>query len=107
MTENKFILLGSLVTGISIFILIPVLGHEVVFWQLIASAVIGGLLAGVLVLLAESIVENIILVGVLLVLSSVLSNTKPGLAYIFIAAVIAGVLGVVFNQLNQYLKSHK
>ena len=71
-------------------------------WVLIVSASIGGIFAGFLVFLGETVFENIILVLVALVLAGVLWGTKPGLGYIFISALLSGLIGAITNQINQY-----
>jgi len=55
-----------------------------------------------LVLLHETVIENIILVLVFLVLAGVLWGHKPNLGFIFISVLISSVVGVITNQANQY-----
>ena len=69
---------------------------------MIVSASVGGLFAGLLVLQRETVIENIIFVVIVLVITGVLSGKHPELGFIFISALISGVIGVITNQINQY-----
>ena len=91
-----------LITWLAIFFIVPVMGFDIKMWLLIVSASIGSVFAGILVLLGETVIENIILVGVFLVLAGVLWGTKPSLGFIFISALISGVTGAITNQFYQY-----
>lgn len=71
-------------------------------WILIVSASVGGIFAGLLVLLGETIIEDIIKVAILSVISGTLWATTPKLGFVFISAVISGVTGTVINQISQY-----
>ena len=102
MREKTFTLLGIFITWISIFFVVPLMGFEIAIWVLIVSAFIGGLFAGVLVLLQETVIENIFLVVLVLVLAGVLWGHKPSLGFIFISALLSGVIGAITNQINQY-----
>ncbi len=102
MREIVFIVLGILITWSAIFFIVPLLEFDMEMWVLIVSASIGGLFAGVLVLLGETVIENIILVSVVLVISGVLSTTNPGLGFVFFTALLSGVIGSITNQVNQY-----
>lgn len=103
MSEKICTLLGMLITWSAIFFIVPVMGFDINMWVLIVSASIGGILTGFLVLLGETVIENIFLVVILLVLTGVLWGTKPGLGFIFISALLSGVIGMITNQINQYL----
>jgi hypothetical protein len=103
MREKMFTLLGILITWISIFFVVPHMGFEIKMWVLIVSAFIGGLFAGFIVLLRETVIENIIMVVIVLVLAGILSGTKPGFGFVFISALLSGVIGTITNQINQYL----
>lgn len=106
MREKMFTLSGILITWISIFFVVPYMGFEIKMWVLIVSALIGSLFAGFIVLLRETVIENIIMVAVVLVLAGILSGTKPGFGFVFISALLSGVVGTVTNQINQYA-AHK
>ena len=97
-----YISLGILITWIAIFLIVPLVGFDINLWVLILSASIGGLFSGLLVLLGETVIENIILVLVFLVLAGVLWGHKPSLGFIFISVLISSVIGVITNQVNQY-----
>jgi hypothetical protein len=102
MHEKIYISLGILITWFAIFFIVPLVGFDINLWMLILSASIGGLFAGLLVLLGETVIENIILVLVFLVLAGVLWGHKPSLGFIFISVLISSVIGVITNQVNQY-----
>jgi len=102
MYEKLYTRLGILITWFAIFFIVPLVGFDVKLWILILSASIGGLFAGLLVQLGETVIENIILVLVFLVLAGVLWGYKPGLGFIFISVLISSVIGVITNQVNQY-----
>ena len=102
MREKIRTLLGMLITWFAIFFIVPVMGFDIKMWVLIVSASIGGIFTGFLVLLGETVIENIILVVILLVLAGVLWGTTPSLGFIFISALLSGVTGAITNQINQY-----
>jgi hypothetical protein len=102
MREIICALLGMLITWFAIFFIVPVMGFDIKMWVLIVSASIGGMFTGFLVLLGETVIENIILVVILLVLTGVLWGTTPSLGFIFISALLSGVAGAITNQINQY-----
>lgn len=79
------------------------MGFDIKMWALTLSATIGGLFAGLLVLLGETVIENIILVIVLLVISGAVSGANPNLRFIFITALLAAVIGTTTNLINQYV----
>jgi len=78
------------------------MGFDIKLWVLIVSASIGGLFAGFIVLLRETVIENIIMVVIVLVLAGILSGTKPGFGFVFISALLSGVIGTITNHINQY-----
>ena len=102
MREKICTLLSMLITWFAIFFIVPVMGFDIMMWVLIVSASIGGIFAGFLVLLGETVMENIILVLILLVFAGVLWGTTPSLGFIFISALLSGVIGAITNQINQY-----
>lgn len=102
MRERIFTVLGMLITWLAIFFIVPLMGFDIKMWVLIVTASIGGLFAGLLLLLRESAIENIILVVVAVVISGVLSGAKPGLGFIFISTLLSGVIGTITNQISQY-----
>ena len=106
MREKVVTLLGILITWLAIFLIVPLTGFDIKIWVLLASASIWSLFAGCLVMLGETVIENIILVVILLVLTGILSGSKPNLGFIFISALLSGVIGAMTNQINQYA-AHK
>ena len=102
MQEKIYLSLGILITWFAIFFIAPLVGFDINLWVLILSASIGGLFAGLLVLLGETVIENIVLMLVFLVLAGVLWGYKPSLGFIFISVLISSVIGVITNQVNQY-----
>ena len=102
MHEKFYTRLGILITWFAIVFIVPLVGFDIKLWVLILSASIGGLFAGLLVQLGETVIENIILVLVFLVLAGVLWGYKPSLGFFFISVLISGVIGVITNQVNQY-----
>ena len=102
MSENICTLLGLLITWVAIFFIVPVTGFDIKMWVLIVSSSIGGIFAGLLVLLGETIIENIILVVILLVLAGILWGTTPRLGFIFVSALLSGVIGVHLHPITPY-----
>jgi hypothetical protein len=102
MREKFYTRLGILITWFAIFFIVPLMGFDINIWVLIVSASIGGLFAGLLVQLGETVIENIMLVAIVLVLAGVLWGEKPSLGLIFISALLSGVIGAIINQINQY-----
>ena len=102
MHEKIYTRLGILITWFAIVFIVPLVGFDIKLWVLILSASIGGLFAGLLVQLGETVIENIFLVAIVLVLAGVLWGYKPSLGFIFISVLISGVIGVITNQVNQY-----
>ena len=102
MSEKIFIPLGMLITWFAIFFIVPIMGYDIKIWVLIVSASIGSLIAGSLVFLGETVIENIMMVAIVLVTAGVLAGSKPGLGFIFISALLSCVIGAITNQVNQY-----
>ena len=101
MRETIYILVALVVTWLAIFFIVPVTGFDINLWKLVLSASVGALFAGILVLHREAVVEDILKVIILLILAGVLWGEMPELGFIFVSALIAGVAGAVFNQVNQ------
>ena len=97
-----YITIAFLTTWVAIFFAIPEAGFDIELWLLIVLASIGGILSSLLVLLGESVIEDIVKLLIILVLSGIASGTNPKLGYIFISTLISAVLGVIINQINQY-----
>ena len=102
MREIFYIQLGILITWFAIFFIVPLVGFDIKLWVLILSASNGSLFAGLLVLLGETVIENIIFVLVFLVLAGVLWGYYPSLGFIFISVLISSVTGVITNHVSQY-----
>lgn len=102
MHKKTYNLLGILITWFAIFFIVPLMGFDIKLWVIILSASVGSLFAGLLVLLGETIIENIFLLAIVLVLAGVLWGHYPGLGFIFISALLSGVIGTITNHINQY-----
>jgi hypothetical protein len=102
MRDTGYIILALLITWLEIFIVVPVVGADTALWELVMSAFIGGIFAGLLVLLGESVIEDIIKVVILLILGGAIGAITSRLGFILISALLSGVTGVVINQINQY-----
>jgi len=102
MRSKESTLIGMLITWYSIFIVVPQLGFEIKLWILTVSAFIGSLFAGLIILLRETVIENIIVVAIVLVLAGILSGTKPGFGFVFFSSLISGVVGTITNPIKQY-----
>ena len=97
-----YILIAILTTLVTIFIAIPEAGFDIKMWVLIVSASVGGMFSGFLVLLGQSVIEDIVILLTLLVLAGVLWGTNPELGYIFISILISGGTGAIANQIYQF-----
>lgn len=102
MREISCVLLGLLIAWFGISFLLPAAGFNTKMWILVVSASVGGIFAGLLVLLGATIVEDAVKVVFLLVLTGILWATTPKLGFVFLSAVISGVTGAVMNQICQY-----
>jgi hypothetical protein len=102
MHKKIYTRLGILITWFAIFFIVPLVGFDIKLWVIILSASVGGLFAGLLVLLCETVIENIFLVAIVLVLAGVLWGYYPSLGFIFISALLSGVIGTITNHINQY-----
>lgn len=102
MRETSYMLLALLITWLAIFFIVPVADFDIELWELVVSASVGGIFACLLVLLGESVIEDIVKIVILLILGGILWATTPRLGYIFISALLSGVTGAVINQINQY-----
>jgi hypothetical protein len=102
MREIICALLGMLITWLAIFFIVSVADFDIKLWELVVAASVGGIFACLLVLLGESVIEDIVKIVILLILGGVLWATTPRLGYIFISALLSGVTGAVINQINQY-----
>jgi len=91
----------------TIFIAIPKAGFDSEIWVLIVSASAGGIFSGLLVLLGESVIEDIVKLVILLVLSGIVWGTNPKLGYIFMSILISGWIGAIVNQINQFTASKR
>lgn len=98
----SYTIIGLITTWVAIFISIPAVGFDVEVWVLIVSASLGGVLSSLFVLLAESVVEDVVKLVMMLVLSGVVWGMNPALGYIFVAVLISGGLGAITNQIGQY-----
>lgn len=103
MHKKTYISLGILISWFAIFFIVPLLGFDISSWMLILAASIGGLFSGLLVLLGETVFENIVLVLITLVLTGVLWGHNPSLGFIFVSVLISSVIGVITNQISQYI----
>lgn len=97
-----YILIALIITWVAIFFAIPEAGFDIEKWVLIVSASIGGTFSSLLVLLGESVIEDIVKLVMMLVLSGIVWVTNPKLGYIFITILISGGMGAIINQINQY-----
>jgi hypothetical protein len=88
-----------------VFLALPPAGFFLANWALMVSASVSALFAGVLVLLGETIVEDIVKVGMLLLLSGILWFAAPKIGFVFICALSSGFIGVIMNQINKALSN--
>ncbi len=102
MRETKYALIALAVTWLAIFFIVPAADFDIKLWKLFVSASIGGIFACLLVLLGESVIEDIVKIVIPIILGGVLWGAGPELGYVFISALISGVTGAVINQINQY-----
>ena len=102
MREINYALIALAITWLAIFFIVPAADSDIKLWKLFGLASIGGVFAYLLVLLGESVIEDIVKIVIPIILSGVLWGTVPELGYVFIATLVFGVTGAVTNQINQY-----
>ena len=68
---------------------------------LIITASVAGIFSGLIVLLGEVVIEDIVKIGMLLILTGILWATTPKLGFIFISACISCGTGMILNQANK------
>jgi hypothetical protein len=72
MRNLAFISVTMVLVWPAVYFAIPGLGYPLQLWAIITSASISAIFAGSIVLLGESIIEDIVLVGILLLLTTAL-----------------------------------
>ena len=101
MRNAVFIVMTMAIVWPIVFFALPPIGFPLEIWALVASASVSAVFAGLLVMLGETIIENMILVCILLVLSGVVSTTTTKLGFIFVCALSSAFVGVLMNQINK------
>jgi hypothetical protein len=96
------LLLSLLWLVVPVYFSIPAFGYPLSAYWLILLASISALFSILLVLLGESVIEDIVKVVLLLTLSSLLWATKGELGFIIICTVVASASGMLFNHANQW-----
>jgi hypothetical protein len=97
-----FCIVTIILVWLAVYLAIPGLGYPVRLWVLITSASVSAIFAWLIVLLGESVVEDIVKLVILAVLSAILSTNSPKLEFVFACTMIAGILGIVMNHINQF-----
>lgn len=101
MRNAVFIVTTMAIVWPIVFFALSPMGFPLEIWALVAAASVSAVFAGLLVMLGETIIENIILVCILLVLSGVVSTTTPKLGFIFVCVFSSAFVGVLMNQINK------
>jgi hypothetical protein len=103
MRNLAFISVTMVLVWPAVYFAIPGLGYPLQLWAIITSASISAIFAGSIVLLGESIIEDIVLVGILLLLTTALGFAAPKIKFIFVCVIIAGLVGIVMSHINQFV----
>lgn len=98
-----FILTALVIAGTATYWLIPLTGFPFSAKGLWIVTIGSALFAGILVLLGESIIEDGMKVGMMLVLTGLLWFTDGRLGFFVGCVVLAGMVGSSMNQLNRTL----
>lgn len=107
MREARHILLAMFITSLAACFAVPAAGFDIKTWVLILSALISGLFAGLLVMLGETVIEDLVKIAIVLCLTGVLWGSKPGLGFVFVSALVSCVVGAIFNQIHQYTANRR
>lgn len=107
MRDSIFIVVAIAVVWLTVFVALPSMGFPLATRDLLASASVSAVVAGLLVLLGETIVENIILVFIVFVLSGILAAVTLGFDFVFVCAIFSAVIGVPMNLINRALANKR
>jgi len=103
MRDLIFIIVTIILVWLLMYFALPILGDSPQPWAIITHASIAAIFSGLLVLLRESIIEDIVKVVVFVVLSALLGLTTLKIGFLFVGAIIAGFIGIVMNHINQFI----
>ena len=101
MRDLLFICSALVLAGACVFFSVTSLDVELRDWVVIACAVIAALYAAGLVIMGETIIEDVVKLVLFLVPAGIIVLVDARFLFVLIAVVIAGVVGVSLNQLNR------
>jgi hypothetical protein len=99
--ELRFVLLAMVLVWPSIYFLLPAAGYPLKQWVLLVVASVTALYAGVIVFLGETFIEDVVKIGIFLILTGILWYTEPRAGFVFVCALAAGVTGTLLNLVDR------
>jgi hypothetical protein len=99
MRDVIFIIITMVIVWSVVFFALPQAGFPLANWALVVLASLSAIFSGLLALMGQTIVEDIVIVGILLILSGILWFTEIG--FVSICALSSGFIGVFMNQINK------
>jgi hypothetical protein len=103
MRDLIFIIVTLILVWLAVYFAIPESGYSLQLWAIITCASISAVFAGLIVLLGEGIIEDIVKVGILVGLSAALGFTTPKIGFLLVCTIISGFAGIVMNHINQFV----
>lgn len=97
------LVVAFLIPFVVITLLLPLPGFNVKSWVTPAVATIAGIYASAIVVMGESLIEDLVKAIIMLLLTGLLWLMSAGTAFLFIAACIASATGIGINQANRFL----
>ena len=105
--EMLLIVLAMAIAGSIVYFGLPALGYSLKFWALIGFSVASAVYAGVIVLLGETLIEDLIKLVLFLAIAGGLWYSAPRAGFIFVCVLAAGVVGLVVNQVSRAMRTNE
>ena len=103
MRDLIFVIVTMILVWFAVYFAILGLGYSPQLWTIITCASIFAILSGLIVLLRESVIEDTVKVVIIVLLSAVLGLNTLKIEFLFVGAIVSGVIGIVMNQINQFV----
>jgi len=97
--------LAMAIAGPLVYFGLPALGYSLKYWALIGFSVASAVYAGVIVLLGETLIEDLVKTGLFLIIAGILWYSAPRAGFIFMCVLAAGVVGGVLNQVGRAIRN--
>src|SRR5689334_14805174 len=105
--ELLLIVLAMAIAGSLVYFGLPALGYSLKYWALIGFSAASAVYAGVIVLLGETLIEDLVKLVLFLAIAGGLWYSAPRAGFIFVCVLAAGVVGLVVNQASHAMGEKK